>query len=200
MTWNRSDLLYFELAGEQDLTDLGKLQVSGGTAWVVATCPHLTRPWAWVAYKFPTKPLWIPFWVENRQKWYDTGQICLILNIRGNNILPTRAGCRCHLFGWWPLAHTWLDLGLRIFSHCGVRIDWKWHEMGSICSILNFLRSMIWLIWAGSRCQVPPAWLVATFPHLGGPWVVKTPPPDPSGPFCGVKIGNNHFSSPRTHF
>ena len=44
-------------------------------------------------------------------------------------------------------------------------------EIGKICSILNLLRNKIWLIGIGCRCQVPPAWVVATCPHLIRPQV-----------------------------
>ena len=88
------------------------------------------------------------------------------------------------LVGWWPPAHTWLDLELHINSPpdtfrslFGLRIDMKY--ICQICSILNLQGNKIWPIWAGSRCQVPPGWVVATFPHLIGPWVVQNSPLDP---------------------
>ena len=44
-------------------------------------------------------------------------------------------------------------------------------EIGQICSILNLPRNKIWPIWASCRCQVAPAWVVATCLHLIRPWV-----------------------------
>ena len=203
MTWNRSDLLYFELAGEQDLTDLGKLQVPEGIAWLVATRPHLIRPW--VAYKFPTRPLCIPFRVKNRQNWYETSQICLILNFRGNKILLALAGCRCQVPPVWVVATCshligpWFENIFPLWCENWLKMAWNgFHSLNFELPEEHDLAYLGRFQVPGARCHLL-GWqpLSHTWVDLG---LWKTPPPGPSGPFCRVKIGNNHFSSPRTHF
>ena len=69
----------------------------------------------------------------------------------GNKICLISVGATCkHLIGLWVV---------KTFGpSCWVRI-------------LNLQENKIWPIWADCRCQVPPAWLVATCPDLIRPWV-----------------------------
>ena len=121
-----SDLLNFELAGEQDLTNLDRFQVRVPPGWVVATCPHLIGPW--VVQNSPLDP--VSGWelTENGMKLVRFAQISTCQGTRFG-LFGQVPGARCHLVGWWPPSHTWLDLGLwkipppdPFGAHCGVKI------------------------------------------------------------------------------
>ena len=58
----------------------------------------------------------------------------------------------------------------------------------TICTILTLPVIQIWPSLTGSRCLRPPAQVVATSPHLHGPWVITGTPVDGFGPGYGVKI------------
>ena len=57
-----------------------------------------------------------------------------------------------------------------------------------ICTNLTLPVIQIWPSLTGSRCLRPPAQVVATSPHLHGPWVITGTPVDCFGAGYGVKI------------
>ena len=145
MAWNGFDLLNFELPEEQDLAYLGRFQVPG------ATClgdGHLPTPdWTLGWENFP-----IAGWelTENGMKWVQFARFWTSWGARFG-VFGQVPGARCHLLGWWPPSHTWVDLGLwktpppdPFEPFCGVKIGPKLEGKNSQKCNSKFLDEFTW--------------------------------------------------------